>query len=192
MLAGDVGFPTAVLRFDSALRHNIRWMQDFARQRDVELAPHGKATMSPELYRRQLEAGAWGISFATVFQLAVGVAHGVRNAIIANQVVCDADLSGLQALLERNPALRVWFLVDSVAQIELIERRRRNGLPQAFDCLLEIGIAGKRTGCRTLESALIVAARIAESRPCVWAGSNAMKAVWSDATAKWTVRPSRP
>ncbi len=163
VLAGDVGFPTAVLR-DSALRHNIRWMQDFARQRGVELAPHGKTTMSPELYRRQLEAGAWGISFATVFQLAVGVAHGVRNAIIANQVVCDADLSGLQALLERNPALRVWFLVDSVAQIELIEDwQRRNETPQAFDCLLEIGIAGKRTGCRTLESALVVAARIAES-----------------------------
>ena len=118
-------------------------MQDFARQRGVELAPHGKTTMSPELYRRQLEAGAWGISFATVFQLAVGVAHGVRNAIIANQVVCDADLSGLQALLERNPALRILFLVDSVAQIELIEAwQRRNETPWAFDCRVEIGIAG--------------------------------------------------
>jgi peptide/nickel transport system ATP-binding protein len=35
----------------------------------LDLAPHGKTTMSPQLFRRQLDAGAWGITFATVFQL---------------------------------------------------------------------------------------------------------------------------
>lgn len=160
ILAGDLPFPIAVLR-DSALRHNLDWMQDFAGKRGVDIAPHGKTTMSPELYRRQLDAGAWGISFATVYQLAVGAEAGITRALIANQVVCDADLDGLAALLREYPALRVWFLVDSVAQVQLIDawqNRRKNAA--IFDCLLEIGIAGKRTGCRTLDEALAVAAAI--------------------------------
>ncbi|MDR2113371.1 MAG: amino acid deaminase, partial [Candidatus Accumulibacter sp.] len=149
---------------ESALAHNIAWMQEFARARGVDLAPHGKTTMSPELYRRQLDAGAWGISFATVFQLAVGAEAGVTRALIANQIVCDADLDGLAALLREFPALRAWFLVDSIAQIRLIEswRTKRNS-PAVFDCLLEIGIAGKRTGCRTRDEALAVAAAIHDS-----------------------------
>ena len=160
VLAGDLPFPIALLR-DSALRHNIAWMQEFARSRGVDIAPHGKTPMSPELYRRQLDAGAWGISFATVYQLAVGAEAGVTRSLIANQVVCDADLDGLSALLREYPALRAWFLVDSVAQVRLIEAwRAQRQDPAVFDCLLEIGIPGKRTGCRTTDEALAVAAAI--------------------------------
>ena len=163
VLAGDLAFPIAVLR-DSALSHNIAWMQEFARSRGVDLAPHGKTTMSPELYRRQLDAGAWGISFATVYQLCVGAEAGVERALIANQVVCDADLDGLAALLRDFPALFACFLVDSLAQVELIESwKARRSDPTVFDCLLEIGIPGKRTGCRALDEALAVAAAIRAS-----------------------------
>lgn len=160
ILNGDLPFPIALLR-DSALRHNLEWMQTFARQHGVDIAPHGKTTMSPELYRRQLDAGAWGISFATVYQLAVGAEVGITRALIANQVVCDADLDGLAALLQDYPILRVWFLVDSIAQIKLIDAwREKRKSATVFDCLLEIGIAGKRTGCRTLDETLSVAATI--------------------------------
>ena len=160
ILNGDLPFPIALLR-ESALRHNLDWMQGFARQRGVDIAPHGKTTMSPELYRRQLAAGAWGISFATVYQLAVGAEAGVTRALIANQIVCDADLDGLAALLREYPALRVWFLVDSVAQIRMIEVwQKRRESSAVFDCLLEIGIPGKRTGCRALDEAMTVSATI--------------------------------
>lgn len=160
VLAGDLPFPIALLR-ESALAHNIAWMRDFAGARGVGIAPHGKTTMSPELYRRQLAAGAWGISFATVYQLSVGVEAGVTRALIANQVVCDADLDGLAALLAENPALRVWFLVDSLAQVRLIEAwREKRQSAAVFDALLEIGIPGKRTGCRTADEALAVAGAI--------------------------------
>ena len=160
ILNGDLPFPIALLR-DSALRHNLAWMQEFARKNGVDIAPHGKTTMSPELYRRQMNAGAWGISFATVYQLAVGAEAGITRALIANQVVCNADLDGLAALLREYPALRVWFLVDSVAQARLIEAWRDNRQSTTvFDCLLEIGITGKRTGCRTLDEALTLAAAI--------------------------------
>jgi D-serine dehydratase len=160
ILAGDLPFPIAILR-DSALRHNIDWMQAFVRERGIEIAPHGKTTMSPELYRRQIDAGAWGLTFATIYQLGVGLESGIKRALIANQVVCDADLDGLAAMLTADTQLKVWFLVDSIAQIERLEAwQQKRKITLRLDCLLEIGIDGKRTGCRSQEEVLKIAARI--------------------------------
>ncbi len=164
VLANDLAFPLAVISED-ALQHNLAWMQSFAARKGVWLAPHGKTPMSPQLCQRQLAAGAWGLSFATVFQTRMGVAAGARRIIIANQVLSDADLDGLQALLAAHPDLRVWFLVDSLAQLALIEdwaARRRASRP--FDVLLEMGIAGQRTGCRTLDQAMALAHALAASK----------------------------
>lgn len=163
VLADDLPYPLAVIR-RSALAHNVAWMQDYAKRKGVTLAPHGKTTMSPELFAQQLAAGAWGLTFATIYQLCVGVEAGARRAIIANQVVCDADLDSLDALLAAHPELRVWFLVDSLAQLALIEdwaTARKS--KRCFDTLLEIGIPGQRTGCRTLEEAVALAQAIARS-----------------------------
>lgn len=163
VLADDLPFPLAVIS-RSALTHNLAWMQDYARRKGVDLAPHGKTTMSPELFERQLAAGAWGLSFATVYQVAVGVQAGARRIIIANQVLCDADLDGLALLLDGHADLRVWFLVDSLAQLALIEDwTARRSAKRPFDVLLEMGIAGQRTGCRTLEEALRLAQALAAS-----------------------------
>ena len=85
VLRGDLPLPLAVIRGD-ALAGNLRWMQEFAAGHGVGLAPHGKTTMSPQLFRRQLEGGAWGLTFASVVQLRAGVAAGAQRCIVANQV----------------------------------------------------------------------------------------------------------
>ncbi|RFO96569.1 amino acid deaminase [Rhodoferax lacus] len=163
LLADDLAYPLAVLK-RAALQHNLAWMQAYAKRRGVHLAPHGKTTMSPELFRMQLSAGAWGISFATVFQLGVGVQAGVRRSIIANQVLSPADLAGLCALLHTHADLQVWFLVDSLEQLRLIEAWSvTQPAHKPFDVLLEIGVAAKRTGVRSQEQALALAQAIAQS-----------------------------
>lgn len=170
VLANDLAFPLAVIR-ESALHHNLQWMQDFARRKGVSLAPHGKTPMSPQLCARQLAAGAWGLTFATVYQIQVGVAAGARNIIIANQVLGDADLDALAALLARHSDLRVWFLVDSLAQLRMIEdwaMRRQSAC--CFDVLLEMGIPGQRTGCRSLDEALALARALSQSRTVRFGG----------------------
>src|SRR4051794_31512637 len=85
VLRGDMPLPLAVIR-QGALAGNLKWMQEFAAEHGVGLAPHGKTTMSPQLLARQLDAGAWGLTFATVTQLRAGVVAGARRCIIANQV----------------------------------------------------------------------------------------------------------
>ena len=156
-------YPLATLR-TSALMHNLAWMQDWARRKGVQLAPHGKTTMSPELFRLQLQAGAWGMTVANVHQLQLALEVGAQRCIIANQVLADADLDGLDALLARHGDARVWFLVDSLVQLAMIEdwkRRRASG--RRFDVLLELGTPGFCTGCRSHEEALALARGLATS-----------------------------
>jgi D-serine dehydratase len=90
--------PVAVLK-ESALAHNLRWMADFTRDAGVLIAPHGKTTMAPQLFARQLEAGAWGITFATMQQVSLGVAAGIRRIILANQLIGREDIAQARALL---------------------------------------------------------------------------------------------
>ncbi|PIT78030.1 amino acid deaminase [Limnohabitans sp. G3-2] len=163
LLEDALAYPVAVLR-RPALMHNLAWMQHFVQRKGVALAPHGKTTMSPELFRLQLQAGAWGLTFAHVHQLRVGLAAGAQRAIIANQLVSDADLDGLDFLLNQHPQARVWFLVDSLAQLAaLTDWGARRNKARRWDVLLELGIAGYRTGCRTHEQALTLAQAMAAS-----------------------------
>jgi D-serine dehydratase len=169
LLDDALAYPVAVLR-RPALAHNLAWMQDFVQRKGVALAPHGKTTLSPQLFRMQLQAGAWGLTFANVHQLRVGLAAGVQRAIIANQLVSDADLDGLDLLLRQHPQAQVWFLVDALAQLDLLaEWGRRRESTRCWDVLLELGIAGYRTGCRTHAQALVLAQAMAAS-PCVRLG----------------------
>jgi D-serine dehydratase len=169
VLAGDLPLPLALIRRE-ALQHNLTWMQRLADEAGVGLAPHGKTTMSPALFQAQIAAGAWGISFANVQQLAVGVAAGVRRALIANQVLQAGDLHALADLLRQYPSLRAPFLVDSAAQLALIEQA---GAPAAFEVLVELGLPGGRTGLRDDAQALALARRLHASPAVRLAGLEA-------------------
>jgi len=170
VLAGDLPLPIAVLKRD-AVAHNVDWLQRQVRHWGIDLAPHGKTTMSPQLFQRQLDAGAWGITFATVTQLAIGVSAGVRRALIANQVLGDADLAAIQQLLREHAGLRVAFLVDSAAQLDLIEQwSARHAGSAPFEVLLELGLPGGRTGCRGHDEALALAQRLHASAAVAFVG----------------------
>ena len=155
VLAGDLPLPLALIRRD-ALTHNVGWMQRYADAAGVRFAPHGKTTMSPQLFRRQLDAGAWGLSFATVTQLQAGLAAGATNLLIANQVLDAADLGAIAALRDTHPDVRVMFLLDSPAQLALIETLSADA---PFEVLLEVGIAGGRAGVRAHDDAVALARR---------------------------------
>jgi D-serine dehydratase len=182
VLAGDLPLPLAVVQ-RGALAQNLGWMQRHVQAHGIALAPHGKTTMSPELFAAQAEAGAWGITFASVHQLARGVAGGVRRALIANQVIQPSDLRQLAALRAAHPALRAPFFIDSPAQIALIEAEP---LDAPLEVLVELGLpsdptgqrARGRTGCRRHDDALALA-RAAHASPAVTlAGLSTYEGLW--------------
>ncbi len=182
VLRGDLPLPLAVIRREP-LQGNLRWLQRFAHGQGIDLAPHGKTTMSPQLFAMQLDAGAWGITFANLTQARVGLAAGVARCLIANQLVASGDLDALAALLRRHTAARVIFLVDSSAQLQLIEAWRRGHAEHAeapaFEVLLELGLQGGRTGCRDHEQALSLARRIAASPALRLVGIECYEGLWT-------------
>jgi D-serine deaminase-like pyridoxal phosphate-dependent protein len=161
VLRGDLPLPALVLK-ESALEHNIALMAQWCEERGILHAPHGKTTMAPQLFSRQLDAGAWGITAATVSQARMYRAFGVQRILLANELVEPASLHWLGDELAAAPELDFYCLVDSVPDVEtMAEALRGTGRP--VKVLLEIGYEGGRTGCRTLAEAGDVAAAVAQS-----------------------------
>jgi D-serine deaminase-like pyridoxal phosphate-dependent protein len=156
----DVPLPLMILR-ESAVAHNERLMQDWCEAHQVSLAPHGKTSMAPDLIRRQLGAGAWAMTAATVQQLAVMREAGARRLLLANELVGAPEI----ALLERERGdAEVLVLVDSLAGVAALSA----GVTRPLGVLVELG--GTRAGCRTDEEALAVAEAVAAAPGLVLAG----------------------
>ena len=165
VLAGDLPLPVAVLKL-SALDHNSRWMTEFLNHWGVAICPHGKTSMSPQLFARQIEDGAWGITVATVNQLQVCRAHGFRRVLLANQLVGAQAIRYVVDELATDSSFEFLCLVDSVDEVSQIAEAVRNRAPaRPLEVLLEGGYAGGRTGCRDLETALAVAVAVKEAEP---------------------------
>jgi len=148
LLREDLSLPTAVL-YEEKLKHNLQWMQSFVNAYGAKLAPHGKTTMAPKLFSRQIQAGAWGITLATAHQTRVAYEHGVRRVLMANQLIGRQNLEIVSRLLE-DDEFEYFCLVDSAEQVELLGNffKPRN---QTLNVLLEVGAEDGRTGVRNQE-----------------------------------------
>lgn len=163
LLREDLSLPTAVL-YEQRLQHNLDWMQRFITAYGVKLAPHGKTTMAPQLFARQLRQGAWGITLATAHQTLVAYRHGVRRVLMANQLVGRENMAIVGGLIE-DPEFEFYCLADSAELVDQLgafysERGQR------LSVLLELGAMGGRTGVRNdeqLQSVLHALARWKDS-----------------------------
>lgn len=170
VLRGDTSYPVALLK-ESALLHNLAWMKAFCERHGATLAPHGKTTMSPQLFAAQLANGAWGITLASATQVAVAHRFNVRRVLLANQLVGRADIEAVLALLHDDPDFECFVLADSLEGVaRLSQAVTTRSLARPLPVLVELGLAGKRAGCRTSEEALAVARAIATAPGLVLAG----------------------
>ncbi len=167
LLAGDIPLPAAVIRAD-VMAANSRWMADFIKSSGVLIAPHGKTTMSPQLFRRQIADGAWAITVATMQQMMVCRRFGIARVLMANQIVGRAATRAIVAELAADPDFEFYALADSVEGVTAVAAEaHRQRLARPVNLLLEAGMAGGRTGCRDVPSALAVARAIAAQAPWV-------------------------
>ena len=146
LLREDLSLPAAVL-YEEKMVRNLKWMQQFIGAYGMKLAPHGKTSMAPKLFARQLQAGAWGITLATAHQTRVAYEHGVRRVLMANQLVGKQNMAAVARLLE-DADFEYFCLVDSAENVEQLGTffRAAGG---RLKVLLEIGVDGGRTGVRS-------------------------------------------
>lgn len=160
--SGFVG-PLLVLD-EAALEHNLRTMADWCARSGVRLAPHGKTSMAPQLFQRQLRHGAWGMTAANISQLRVYRAFGVSRILLANQLVDANALRWVAAELRRDPELSLACWVDSVHGVRLMSQAlSAAGVTRPLDVLVELGGSDGRTGVRTAPGAIEVARAVSES-----------------------------
>lgn len=161
-----ISLPVAVVH-EAALNHNLAWMQRFAETHGAQLAPHGKTTMTPALFLRQLKAGAWGITLATAPQCRAAFAHGVTRLLMANQLVGEANMAIVAEMIESGAEF--YCVVDGTENVHQLGRYfAARGV--TLSVLIELGVEGGRCGCRDQQAVLALAEAVATEPALVLAG----------------------
>lgn len=159
------GFATPVLALSAErLEHNLKLMETYSVRHGLAFAPHGKTSMAPQLFQRQIEHGAWGITLAVPHQVRVARAFGTRRVFLANEIVDPAALRWISAELDADPDFRLVCYVDSVRGVELMDAALR-GAARPLDVVVELAAGdGARTGVRTEAECATVADAVAAVR----------------------------
>ncbi|WP_419997441.1 alanine racemase [Streptomyces boninensis] len=158
------GFTTPVLTLSAtALEHNLTALGRFAAAHGLAFAPHGKTSMAPQLFDRQLAHGAWGITLAVPHQVRVARAHGSKRIFMANELVDPAALRWLAGQLDADPDFRFICYVDSVRGVELMQAALTDAdAGRPVDVVVELGGGfGARTGARTEADCAAIADAVA-------------------------------
>lgn len=136
----------------AVLDRNIERVARWARTTGVTLRPHAKTHKIPQIAARQLEAGAVGITVATVGEAEVFSRAGAADIFLAYPLWLDEARGARLAAL---PA-RVTVGVDSAAAVDRIARHR----PDAA-VLVEVDSGHHRSGVTPAEAGGVAAAAAA-------------------------------
>ena len=152
---GVMSLPVLTLD-EAAFLHNRDLMLAYARAAGVEIAPHAKTPMAPDLARSLVEAGAWGATVADIRQATVMLRSGISRLLIANEVGGTGGARRLATLASLWPQAEVHVFADSTSAILALDAAwRENAAAPVLNVLVEVG-AG-RAGVRSRGEALAVA-----------------------------------
>ena len=159
----DLPTPVMVLR-ERALAHNLSLMAEYCRAWGVDIAPHGKTTMAPQLWDRQLGCRCLGDHGGDG-------RSGARDACVGRSARAARERAGRSRVDRvgrraagrsrvRAPLLR---RLGSTASTSWRSTCEHVDAHRPLPVLVELGFDGGRTGCRTIPEAVHVAGRVASS-----------------------------
>jgi D-serine deaminase-like pyridoxal phosphate-dependent protein len=142
----------------AAARRNIAKMGERMRAMPSELRPHIKAHKSPELARLQVEAGAIGISAATVWEAIVMARAGLNGIFVVNTVAGCQKIAALASLAGETDVMVA--VDDSINAAALAAAARAAG--SKLGVLIELDTGMDRGGVDTTDQAVALAHQTAE------------------------------
>ncbi len=161
MRVAEIDTPALVVDLER-MERNIASMARFFASRPASLRPHFKTPKCAEVVRRQLEAGAIGVTCAKLGEAEALAGTGVRTSVlVANQLVGAAKLARLVALAPDLPELIV--AVDSEEQVDALDAAL-SGSRARVGALIEADTGMHRCGTDTPEQTVALARRLARSR----------------------------
>lgn len=176
---------------EGAVEHNLDLMARLCADAGVEHAPHVKTAMSAQLFARQQARGVWGATVANAAQLRTVRDWGAERVFLANELYDPREIAWIRAELERavvagalgagvggaraggtqaggtrSDGTEIWLYVDSAAGLELLVRAFADApaaVRSRLGVLVELGVAGGRTGVRGVGAAVDLARAVVEA-----------------------------
>jgi D-serine deaminase-like pyridoxal phosphate-dependent protein len=160
LFTSDFQFPIMILR-ESALENNIKRMATYCKSLGFELAPHVKTPMSPQIAKRQIAAGAWGLTIANFAQARIMLEYGFNKLIIGNEVMEPTSISEI-AKINGSGSGHIIFYIDSLAGLKIAQDSIASVADAKLNVFMEIGAVGGRAGIRDLDLLKTILAEIAK------------------------------
>ena len=166
----ELDTPTLLLD-RAASDRNLAKMAAFFKNRPAKLRPHFKNHKCVTLARRQIAAGAVGMTCAKLGEAEILVEHGFTNVLVANQVVGEPKIARLVRLAKR---AHVAVAIDHFEQALAISKAAAAAGVTVY-ILIEVDIGMGRCGIACGEPALELARRISDLPGIRFAGLQAFE-----------------
>ena len=150
--------PALVLDIDAAQRNIDHMASELKSIGGATIRPHYKTHKSPDLARRQLAAGARGLSMATVWEAAILAAAGMDDLFVVNTVAHPAKLRALAGLARDH---RILVAVDEVPNAEALSAAA-TAAGSTLGIMVEVDTGMDRCGVDSAADALALARRVAD------------------------------
>jgi D-serine deaminase-like pyridoxal phosphate-dependent protein len=155
----DLVTPALILDLTVA-RRNIKKMADRLKTMPAKIRPHIKVHKSPDLARMQVDAGAIGISTATVWEAVVMVRSGLDSIFIVNTVAGREKLATIAGIARDAEVMVAVDDADNAAEIA----KAAAAAGSTVGVLIEVDTGMDRAGVDTEAEAIELAKHLVELR----------------------------
>jgi 3-hydroxy-D-aspartate aldolase len=154
--------PTPALVVDlDAFEANVQKMADHCRQAKVGFRPHAKTHKCPQVAKRQVAAGAFGVCVATVPEAEAMAAAGINGILLTSPIVDAGKIGRVVAIASGGGKIMV--SVGHPREAELLATAAEAGKVN-LDVLVDLDVGDKRTGILPGEPAVELARLISRSK----------------------------
>lgn len=151
----EIDTPALLIDLD-IMEENIRKMADFFKTVNAELRPHAKTHKTPIIAQKQIEAGAIGITCAKLGEAEALVKAGIRDVLIANQIVGAKKIERLVNLTAQAEIMAAVDDPHNVAQLSAAAEAKGVTLRILIEVNTGMNRCGTEPGKPTLDLAHLV------------------------------------
>lgn len=144
------------------MERNIKIMVDFMKDKRAKLRPHYKSYRCPTISHKQIDAGAKGITCAKVGEAETLIVAGIKDVLVANEIVDPRKLFRLAGLAHAHPEAKITVVVDNAENI-VTSSEAASQYGTTLYVLVEVDVGMKRCGVNTPEEVYALATKIIDS-----------------------------
>ncbi|TMH52873.1 MAG: DSD1 family PLP-dependent enzyme [Betaproteobacteria bacterium] len=138
---------------------NIARIVATCRAHGVAWRPHSKAHKTPEIAHMQIAAGATGVTCAKLGEAEVMAAAGIRDILIANQIVGPIKIGRLVDLADRADPIVCADSIENLTELDAAFTRANKRLRVAIEVDIGMNRAGVEPGAPVVAFAREIANR---------------------------------